>query len=64
MATQTPVVVPARQADDARAAHWSETLPPGSGRTVFYRIWLVPGTVAAGCATGLVLRWWPWWWPW
>lgn len=40
------------------AAHWSKTLPPGNGRSVYARIWLIPGTVTAAVLTGGLLRWW------
>ncbi len=38
--------------------HWSETLPPGNGRSVYAGIWMIPGTVAAAAVAGAVLRWW------
>lgn len=44
----------ARPADD----HWSRTLPPGNGRSVYAGIWAIPGTVTAALVAGAVLRWW------
>lgn len=38
--------------------HWSETLPPGNGKSAFAGVWKIPAVVAAAIAAGLTIRGW------
>lgn len=38
--------------------HWSETLPPGNGKSPFAGVWMIPATVAAAIVAGLTIRGW------
>ena len=62
---QTAVVIPfpgvaqpteVAPVDEVPADHWSKRLPAGHGRSVYATTWLIPTTVAAAIATGLVIR--------
>ncbi|WP_232667882.1 hypothetical protein [Pseudonocardia sp. TRM90224] len=45
-------------ADLQESPHWSEALPPGTGKSVYAAVWLIPLTAAAGLTAGDLLRWW------
>lgn len=38
--------------------HWSETLPPGNGKSPLAGVWMIPATVAAAVVAGLTIRGW------
>ncbi|WP_214365609.1 hypothetical protein [Pseudonocardia sp. H11422] len=57
-APEQPAWDAAHVAVDVSAAHWSATLPPGTGRSAAAGVWLVPATVLLAIIAGLVLRGW------